>query len=295
MLAHCGTHGSSGCETQGMTHELRTFTDSDGLTISYEIFGSGRRTLIYMHGLLLDSHVNRRLAESLAAAGNKVILVDLPGHGRSDKPLHASDHRMDKYATRIIHLMDDLGIRRAAVGGVSLGADVSLQITLQAPDRVKAMVLEMPVLERATPVAALLFTPLLTATHYAKPVMRAVSRLAHKVPRDRIGRLDQVLGPLLLEPEEMVAVLHGVLVGPVAPTAEERQAMTQPTLVIGHRSDRLHPFGDANRLAQQLPNGSLLEASSMTELRRNPERLTAAIADFLADAWSTKTSVRRSA
>ncbi len=266
-------------------YEVGTFTDGD-VTLSYEIHGAGPRTLVYMHGLLLDSQLNRRLAADLADAGHRVVLLDLPGHGASDKPRRAAAHRMDAYARRVLRLMDHLGIERAAVGGVSLGADVTLQVAVLAPERVQAMVIEMPVLEQATPVAAMIFVPLLALTHYAPIALRATSRLARALPRHRLGPLGQVMAPLLLEPEEMVAVLHGVLVGPVAPTAEERRAMTMPALVIGHRSDRLHPFGDASRLAAQLPAGQLVEARTMFELRVAPERLTRRIAEFLDEAWA---------
>ncbi len=261
--------------------ELGVFEDHDGVKISYEIYGTGRRTVLFMHGLLMDSNLNRRLAEALAEEGNRVILVDLPGHGRSDKPLRASEHRMDAYAVRVLHLMDALRLKTAVIGGMSLGAGVALQVCLLAPKRVRAMIIEMPVLERATPVAALLFTPWLVSTHYAKPVITVLRDLAKRIPVERLGLLDQLSGPLMLSPEETVAVLHGVLVGPVAPTAEERTAMTQPTLVIGHRSGRLHPFGDANRLASQMPNATLLEANSMVELRVRPARITGEIAQFL--------------
>jgi pimeloyl-ACP methyl ester carboxylesterase len=277
-----------------MTAELRTF-DDDGVNLSYEIYGKGTRNMIFMHGLLMDSHLNRRLAEALAARGNRVILLDLPGHGRSDKPLRASEHRMDAYAERVIHLMDELKLKSAVIGGMSLGAGVALQVNLQAPERVKAMVIEMPVLERATPVAALLFTPWLIATHYAKPLIRGIRKASRHLPLERMGLLDQLMGPFQLEPEETAAVLHGVLVGPVAPTVEERKRMTQPTLVIGHRSDRLHPFGDANRLSEQLPNAMLFEAHSIAELRVSPDRITSEIADFLDIVWAPRTSARRSA
>ena len=80
-----------------MPHELRTFYD-DGVMLSYEVFGKGDRVLVYLHGILLDSFVNHRLAEDLADAGYRVILLDLPGHGRSDKPHSIALHRMDSYA-----------------------------------------------------------------------------------------------------------------------------------------------------------------------------------------------------
>ena len=277
-----------------MDVERRTFNDGE-LSLAYEIHGSGDRTLVYLHGLLLDSYVNRRLARDLADAGFRVVLLDLPGHGRSDKPPLAAAHRMDTYAHRVVHLLDELGIERAVVGGMSLGADVTLQVALLAPERLQGMVIEMPVLERATPFAAMIFVPLLTLTHFAAPAMRVVTRLARLVPRDALGPLDQFVAPLVLSPEEVVSVLHGVLVGPVAPTAEERAAMTMPALVIGHGSDRLHPLGDAARLASQLPAGRLVEANSMFELRVRPQRLTEEIASFLDEVWDEQSGIARSA
>jgi len=266
-------------------HQLCTFQDGD-LTLSYEVYGTGHRTLVYLHGLLFDSALNRRLAADLAGAGNRVVLMDLPGHGASDKPRRAAAHRMDAYARRVVALLDELGVDRAVVGGVSLGADVTLLTAALAPERIAGMVIEMPVLERATPVAAVLFTPVLAVSHYAAPLIRSVTSIARRIPRERLGPLDQVFGPFILDPDEMVAVLHGVLVGPVAPTTEERARMGMPTLVIGHRSDRLHAFGDARRLVRQLPDARLVEARSILELRVTPQRVTAEIAGFLDDVWA---------
>jgi hypothetical protein len=47
----------------------------------------------------------------------------------------------------------------------------------------------------------------------------------------------------------------------------------------------VHPFSDAGMLAEELPNGRLLEADSILELRLAPERLTAEIADFIDACW----------
>ncbi len=264
--------------------EVRQFTVGE-VTLSYEVYGSGPRVLVYLHGLLLDAHANRRLARDLAEAGNRVVLLDLPGHGNSDKPRRASSHRMDAYARCVVALLDELGVDQAVVGGFSLGADVTLQVARLAPERVRGMVIEMPVLEQATPVAALVFVPLLTLTHYASAVFRAAGHLARRIPRRAYGPFEPFVGPLMMEPEEITAVLHGVLVGPVAPTVEERRALTMPAIVIGHRSDRLHPFGDASRLVSDLPHGTLLEANHIWELRFTPRRITQHLAEFLAGVW----------
>ncbi len=88
-----------------------------------------------------------------------------------------------------------------------------------------------------------------------------------------------------MEPEAIGAVLHGILVGPVAPEIEERRAITAPTLIIGHANDLIHPFSDAENLAQQVPNARLVQARSMFELRFAPERLTREIARFLDEVY----------
>lgn len=267
----------------------------EGLHLSYEVHGTGPRVMVFLHGLLLDAQLNRRLADDLAERGNKVVLLDLPGHGRSDKPRHASAHRMDSYADYVVALLDELGLDQAVIGGVSLGANVTLQTAVKAPNRVRGMVVEMPVLEWAVPGAALIFLPMLLGVHYAAPLARAVGAVARRVPRTRIGVLDSLLTTLSLEPEEAAAVLHGMLVGPVAPTYEDRHGIEAPALVIGHKVDFLHPFTDADHLARQLPNARLLEANSVLELRVSPDRLTEQIADFLDEVWSPSSVTRSSA
>lgn len=254
-------------------------------TIAYEIHGEGDRVLVYLHGLLMDSEMNRILAEDLALMGNRVVLVDLLGHGESDKPLHASAYRMDAYAREVVAVLDHLDVERAAIGGISLGANVSLQVAVHAPERVQALVIEMPVLEWAVPVAALLFTPMLLAMHYASRPVGFLTRAAGRIPRTPNGSVNSLLAMLSARPEVVKAVLHGILTGPVAPTVEDRSEIAAPTLVIAHTRDLLHPFSDAENLVDVLPAGRLLPARSMLELRLDPERLTTEIATFLAAAW----------
>jgi pimeloyl-ACP methyl ester carboxylesterase len=255
------------------------------LELYYEIHGHGPRTLVFIHGILMDSDMNRRLAADLAATGHRVILVDMPGHGRSEKPKRASCHRMDTYAEEVVALLDHLGINQAVIGGVSLGANVSLLVTAHAPERVKGLILEMPVLEWAVPAAAITFVPMLFAVHFARPVVRRVAWVFKRLPRTGIGALDSALNSLSNDPVETAAVLHGILAGPIAPTVAQRAAMDVPALVIGHRVDRIHPFHDAEQLARRLPQGRLIQATSVLELRVHPERLTGEIANFLDEVW----------
>jgi len=258
----------------------------DNLELYYEIHGQGPRVLIFLHGILMDANMNRRLASDLAANGNRVVLLDFPGHGLSARPRRASFHRMDTYADHVIALMDHLEIEQAVVGGVSLGGNVSLLVAAQAPGRVRGLVVEMPVLEWALPAAALTFLPLLLAVHFARPVVGRMAKVFRALPRSGNGPLDSVMNMLSAEPRETAAVLHGILAGPIAPTVDQRAAMDIPALVIGHRVDHIHPFHDAQQLARRLPQGELIQASSLLELRVHPARLTEEINGLLDTAWA---------
>jgi len=266
------------------TPERRTFAHR-GHRLSYEVHGEGGNLLVYLHGLLLDAGLNRPVAEALAARGNRVVLLDLLGHGRSDKPAHASEYRIDVYVDQVRALLDHLGADEAVLGGVSLGANVSLLAAVHEPERVRGLVLEMPVLEYATPAAALTFVPVLLALHYARRPFSALTGLAGRLPETGIPPLDSVLQGLSTRPEAMAAVLHGILLGPVGPTFEQRAAVDVPALVIGHRRDVIHPFSDAASLAKLLPDGRLMRATSVLELRLRPRRLTEEIASFLDETW----------
>ena len=99
--------------------------------------------------------------------------------------------------------------------------------------------------------------------------------MARRLPKTHISPLDSFVTTLTYQPEEAAAVLHGMLVGPITPTYEERHSIEAPALVIGHKADFIHPFTDADHLTRQLPNARLVQARSIMELRVFPARLTA--------------------
>ena len=269
----------------------------EGRTLAYEEAGSGDEVVVLLHGLLLDSRSNRGTARRLATGGRRVVSLDLLGHGRSDHPTHASEYRMDVYAEQVVGLLDHLRVPSAVLIGTSLGANVSLFVAVHAPERVQGLVLEMPVLEWAVPSAAMAFAPLLLAVHYAAPVVRAAGAVARRVPSG-VDLLDASLGLLVTEPDVTASVLHGILVGPVAPTMDERRAITAPALVIGHRADLIHPFSDAEKLTETLPDARLVRAWTPFELRIRPRRLIGEMSRFVDDVWArptTEVDVRKAA
>ena len=263
---------------------IRSFVH-DGRRLAYEEYGEGDHLLVYLHGLLLDANLNRTVARRLVHRGNHVVLLDLLGHGRSDKPERAAEYRMDLYVDQVLALLDHLGAGTAVLGGLSLGANVSLLAAVHAPERVRGLVLEMPVLERAAPAVAMTIVPLVIALRYAGRSAGVVTGTVRRLPRGAFGPLDSVLNGASMHPREMAAVLHGILLGPVTPTLEQRAAVPAPALVVAHGRDLIHPFSDATALVCQLPDARLVRAHSILELRFRPERLVGEIAHFLDVVW----------
>lgn len=260
--------------------------DFDGHRVYYETFGEGERVLVYANGLLLDTQLNQGIAHALAARGNRVVLLDLLGHGRSDKPMRQSLYRMDVYGLQMLAVLEHLGLDSAVLGGVSLGANVCLEAVHRKPSAVRGLVIEMPVLENAVPAAALAFVPVLLAARHLSGAYGLGSRLVKMFPRTPVAALNSVLDAGSAPPEIVATVLQGVLGGPVGPREEDREAIRCPAVIIGHRRDLIHPFSDAAQLCEQIRGARLLEAISPMELRILPRRLTGEIADFLDEVWA---------
>lgn len=253
--------------------------------LGYEAYGPVHGPFVLLiHGILLDAACNRDLALAFASHGFRVVLLDLLGHGRSDKPDHAKELRIEFFAEQVETALDFFEVDSAIVGGVSLGAITTLQFAATSPHRVKAMFLEMPVMERAVPAAAMMLVPLLGLVRYATPAYRLFARGMRRLPRPKNGAAESAMNALSQEPETIASILHGVLVGSVVPPRRVREKLDMPALVIGHGRDWLHNLEDARILASELPNARFLVAKSVLELRTRPERLMPEILEFLDSA-----------
>jgi pimeloyl-ACP methyl ester carboxylesterase len=143
----------------------------------------------------------------------------------------------------------------------------------------------MPVLEKGIAAAGALFVPLALALRLSQRGMRAVSAVTRRIPRT-FFLVDMVIDFARRDPGSSLAVLDGITFGRTAPPLEDRRRISHPTLVIGHPSDPIHPFSDADRTARELPRGRMLEAKSIYEWRVAPARLNAELATFLDEVWS---------
>jgi pimeloyl-ACP methyl ester carboxylesterase len=256
-----------------------------GHRIGFDEYGEGKRPIVLIHGLLMNRRMFERLGPALAKRGNRVICVDLLGHGRSDQPDDLRLYSMPLFAEQVLALLDHLGLERAVVGGTSLGANVGLELAVRHPDRVEGLFIEMPVLDNALAGVAAIFAPVLLGFRLGRPAFELSSRLASLVPRTNF-LVDIGLDWARRRPAPSVAVLEGLLLGETAPPREQRRLIDRPALVVGHTLDPLHPFSDSGMLIEELRRARLVKASSILEWRTRPKRLDEELARFLDEVWT---------
>jgi pimeloyl-ACP methyl ester carboxylesterase len=203
---------------------------------------------------------------------------------------------MSAFAEQVVALLDHLGAEKAVVGGTSLGANVSLEVAAEAPERVQGLIVEMPVLDNALEAGILAFVPLLFAARFAPFTVNGVRRLTRPVPRGLVPFwAGIVLDTMDQRADSVAAILHGIIFGRVAPSSKQRRGITAPTLIVGHTADPIHPFADSRMLASELGNAEFVRARTVLEWRFRPERLTALAVDFALRCWDVPARGRRTA
>jgi len=121
--------------------------------------------VVCVHGWACLVYTFRRIMLQLADAGLRVVALDLPGHGLSDKPSDGACYTIDAMTAVLAHALDAVNVRRALFVGHSMGGGVATRLAVLHPERVQALVLAAPAGFRRTPLirlAMLLSPPLVT-------------------------------------------------------------------------------------------------------------------------------------
>ncbi|HEY2428335.1 MAG TPA: alpha/beta hydrolase [Acidimicrobiales bacterium] len=113
--------------------------DSGGVGIEYDVTGQGRPVLL-LHGFPDTGRLWRNQVPALAEAGYQVIVPDLRGYGRSDKPNDVDAYNMLMLAGDAAAVLDDAGVERAHVVGHDWGAALAWTLGAFVPDRVDHLV-----------------------------------------------------------------------------------------------------------------------------------------------------------
>jgi pimeloyl-ACP methyl ester carboxylesterase len=113
--------------------------ENNGVGIEYEVSGEGP-PVVLLHGFPDSGRVWRHQVPALVQAGFEVIVPDLRGYGRSDKPTGVEAYRMDLLVGDVLSVMNAAGVERAHLVGHDWGAGVAWAVALMAAERVEQLV-----------------------------------------------------------------------------------------------------------------------------------------------------------
>lgn len=108
----------------------------NGIELHYDRVGEGPPTLL-LHGLGSSARDWENQVSHFQGS-REVIVPDLRGHGRSDKP--DGPYSIEGFASDIAGLIDELGIGPSPVVGISLGGMIGFQLVADRPDLVTKLI-----------------------------------------------------------------------------------------------------------------------------------------------------------
>lgn len=128
-------------EFQDVDYSYPTKTVLENPSVAYADLGSGENTMILIHGLASNAGFWRYVAPELAKT-NRVIVVDLPGYGKSQKGDYP--YTLSFYAETVKKLIETLKLKNVTLVGHSMGGQISIIFALKYPELIKNIVLAAP-------------------------------------------------------------------------------------------------------------------------------------------------------
>jgi pimeloyl-ACP methyl ester carboxylesterase len=269
----------------------------DNPRVAFIDVGSGPRTLVLIHGLAANAGFWRDNIPELARH-HRVIAVDLPGYGRSQKDA-AYPYTLSFFAATLARLVEELGVGAVNIVGHSMGGQIAMTLALQRPDLVESLVLVAPAgieafrpgegewLRNALTVPGIRLVPEdgirrnLSLNFYSwndrwEWMVEERARLAKAPDFDQFG----------------YAVIRSVGAMLDEPTTPHLERIAQPTLIVYGRHDHLipNPYLHGGRPAdvfregqRRIPRASLVEipAAGHMVMIEQAERFNRAVLEFM--------------
>ncbi|MBK8782195.1 MAG: alpha/beta hydrolase [Anaerolineales bacterium] len=271
------------------------FIKVNGINIHYKTWGQGEPTFVLLHGFGASIFSWREVTEPLSQFGT-VIAYDRPAFGLTERPLEwegESPYGPQSQVDIVIGLMDALNVEKAILVGNSAGGTVSMQVALQHPERVEALILvdaavyagggapswSRPILKtpQMNHVGPLIARQLQAqGTEFLKTAFHDPSKITPEIFAGyqkplQIENWDKALWQLTVASEE-------------SGLADRVNEITLPALVITGDDDRIVPTEQSLRLADELPNAELKVIAQSGHLphEEKPVEFMQAVTEFLS-------------
>jgi pimeloyl-ACP methyl ester carboxylesterase len=231
-----------------------------GLALRIEDQGGEGEPVLFQHGLCGDANQTREAFP--VHADFRRITLECRGHGQSEAG-HPDQLSIATFTQDLAACIESLGARPVVVGGISMGAAISLRLAVKRPDLVRGLILVRPAWITASAPANMRPNAQVGALLIAHPQEKAhaifmrsdTARHLAQVAPDNLKSLE---GFFQREPREVTAELLSQISidGPGVEDCELKRIQV-PTLVLGHDHDFIHPLAYAQALANLIPGATL--------------------------------------
>ncbi|XID95871.1 alpha/beta fold hydrolase [Paenibacillaceae bacterium WGS1546] len=258
----------------------------EGIDFHYKDEGEGM-PFLFQHGLGGSIEQPSGLYEPVRDV--RFVSCDFRGHGETRRFGSPDKFGFAAFTHDLLALLDHLGIARAVVGGISMGAGAALHFALHYPERVSGLVLsrvawqDEPQPESSRSVYELV-ARLIRECGAEEGRRRFLetdvyARMAEAYPDAAASLARQFEYPYA---EETWPKLEAIPAD--APNFDRREWATiqVPTLVLANRLDPLHPFAYGELLASRIPHASFKElVSKSVDPSKHVEQCRAYVSEFL--------------
>jgi pimeloyl-ACP methyl ester carboxylesterase len=257
----------------------------DGARLIAEDTGGEGIPAVFQHGLGGDA---LQAAEAFPDHSRfRRLTLECRGHGRSE-PGEFRSLSIATFADDVAAMTEASGLGPVALGGISMGAAISLRIAVRRPDLVRALVLARPAWVVDAAPSNMAATLEIGRLLQRLPPMEAraafeTSETARQLALAAPDNLATLLGFFERPAPDLTAALLTTisLDGPQV-SAEEVRALRVPTLIIATGRDQIHPVSHAEELAGMIRAARLERITSKSDDRtRYVAEMRAALSGFL--------------
>jgi pimeloyl-ACP methyl ester carboxylesterase len=244
-------------------------------------------TVIFQHGLGGDE---AQVSGHFPEKGFRRLTLECRAHGNSE-PGDPASFSIQTFADDILAFADSRGVERFAMGGISMGAAMALNIAAHHPGRVNALILARPAWawekapENMQPLAEV-------AVHLARGSKEAFERsalgqrLAKEAPDNLASMLSFFDRP---DPAVTAKLLSAIAADGPGVSREQAAAIKVVTLVIGNGLDLVHPMPLAQEIARQIPGARYVEiAPKSLDRTVHAQEFKSAVRTFLMEKEITQ-------
>jgi pimeloyl-ACP methyl ester carboxylesterase len=264
---------------------------SDGRLYYYAAGTRGAgEPVVFLHGFPTSSHLWGDLVP-LMPPGHRLVVVDLLGYGRSDRPLE-HDVGIRGHASRTVELLDVLGIKQACLVGHDVGGGIAQLVAVEHPERVSRLCLIDSVgFDDWPTIAARLARVSAPLTRHLPPAM-LLSMLRSNILRgykdhEHGGRsLDLYLRPFGTPEGRDALMSHIGALDAVDTTtvAGSLGVVRAPTAIVWGRGDPFLPVSLGQRLQRAIPGATLEIVDDVCHF--TPEEAPRNVADVIEELLS---------